>query len=208
MGKELVNDVRCMLACVQRMHLGDRNVIFWNETREFKIVMRNVPVQAGRVYFDIGILWDKCDDDDDSDGDFMGDDGSINLGKVLELDGECYTDKGCFTIAEYEFELDALAKDPQLLDGARRKLNELYGYTVCPCGLYFIKDCGPMCMFCQLTNASIDEPLHFCPICHEKSIERHMVKQPCCQKPMHQKCITQWLLKRDTCPLCNAVVDP
>lgn len=190
---EAVRDVKCMLACLLRMHMSNDAVVFWNHSREFKIMLRNDPVDSSTVSFELAIV---PEDEDEEDG---------TVAKVLELEYDGVDDEGLFVVESYSFDMEAVVRHPEDLDDARRRLNALCLYTVCGCGAYFIKDGARTCLHCQLTADRHDAPLHFCAICHEQSIERHMVRQPCCKQLLHRACLATWEAKSADaqCPLCR-----
>lgn len=186
-----------MLACVLRMHMSNEAVVFWNHTKEFKIMLRNDPVEADIVAFEVCIV-----SDEDEDGGRMA--------KVLEMEYDGMHDEGMFVVDTFSYDLEAVVRSPDVLDDARRTLNRVFNFTVCPCGKYFIKDYARMCMFCQLTKDSYDAPLHFCAICHEQSSEQLMVRQACCSQMLHRACLALWEVKSPSrsCPLCRHVREP
>jgi hypothetical protein len=192
-----VSDVKCMLACMLRMHLSNEAVVFWNHSREFKVMIRNDPVDAETVAFDVCIVYG--DEDDETVA-------SRQVPKVLEMEYDGYFDEeGTFVVDEYSFKMDQVARHPDMLDEARKKINEIHAFRICRCGSYFIKDGGAMCLFCQLTNENYESRQHFCAICHENSIERHMLRQTCCNQMLHRSCLSTWVItSKDTrCPLCR-----
>ena len=180
-----------MLACVLRMHMSNEAVVFWNQSREFRLMLRNDPLDAGTVAFELCIA-----SEEDEPGDIT---------KVLDMEHDGYLDDGMFVVEAYSYPYSELVRQPDLLDDARKKLNEVSAYTLCRCGGYFIKDSARMCLYCQLTDEAYDGKEHFCTICHDSSGERHMLKQACCGQMLHRKCLSTWesTSKSKRCPLCR-----
>lgn len=197
---DLVKDVRCLHACVQRLRNANDAVVFWNGSREFRIMLRNDPDDAATVSFEVCIV-----PDDDDTGQAL-----KRVNRVLELEHDGVFDDGdsTFVMEAYSLDADDLAKDPRLLDKAMARLNEIYKFTICGCGAYFIKDAAPTCVFCQLTEDSISSAQHFCAICHDSSTSRHMRLQACCGQMLHTTCLATWEATSSSkkCPLCRHAV--
>lgn len=192
----LVKDAKSLLACLMRMHLSNEAVQFWNASREFKLMLRNDPVEADVVSFDLCIVPEDDEDDEDE----------TLLRRVLELEHDGYDEDGAFVVDARSFAFDELARQPDLLDEVVARINSLYAYRVCKCGAYFIKDGAPLCLFCQLTqDAAADSTAHMCPICFEHGPARHMVRQACCGQMLHSRCLAQWAAASHhaRCPLCR-----
>ena len=192
-----VSDVKCMLACLLRMHMSNEAVVFWNHSREFKVMIRNDPVDSETVAFDVCIVYG--DEDDETAA-------SQQVPKVLEMEYDGYfDDEGTFVVEDFSYKMDQVVRHPDMLDDARKKINEIHAFRICRCGSYFIKDGAALCLYCQLTDEKYDSSRHFCAICHEHSIERHMLRQPCCNQMLHRSCLSTWVItSKDTrCPLCR-----
>lgn len=196
---DLVKDCKSMLACVMRMHTNNDAVLFWNASRDFRMLLRNDPDEPGTVAFEVCII---PDDDDDGDGD--------TLAHVLELEHDGYMDDdGLFVVDSFNFAMDELVRSPDLLAAAKSCVNRVHAYALCKCGQHFVKDGAATCLFCQLTEdpATPDAAVrHFCAICHDTGAARHMIKQACCTQMLHRACLATWRsTSRDTrCPLCRA----
>ena len=186
----VVHDPKCLLACLLRMHVANEAVVFWNKSREFKIMLRNDPEDAATISFEVCIVAEDGDD---------------QVSRVLELEYDGYFDSDAFVVESYAYGMEAAVKQPDTLRDSCTKLNELYAYTVCRCGAYFIKDGAGMCLFCQLSSDAIDATRHFCAICHDSSIVQHMVSQTCCKQMLHRACVAAWQAKSSStaCPLCR-----
>lgn len=196
---DLIKDVQSMFACVLRMHLDNEAVAFWSASREFRVLLRNDPQEAGTVAFELCIVPDS-DDEDDEDED-------MGVSKVLdmELDGY-YEDDGMFVVEAFTYPLDELSRDPTKLESARARVNRVHGYAVCKCRQYFVKDQAKACLFCQLTADPVaDAATHFCAICRDEGPAKHMVTQACCNQMLHRSCLGVWVAtsKSGTCPLCR-----
>lgn len=188
---DLVKDDRCFLTCLLRMHMSNEAFVFCSATRDFRIMLRNDPIDATTVAFEICVVSDEKD----------------NLVRTLEMEHDGYldVDDNLFVMDSFSYSRDEIVKDPEILSQARTRLNEIHAFRLCRCGNYFIKDVAKMCLYCQLTEESMSAPEHFCAICHETSIEKHMVKQPCCGQLLHRACIAKWegTSGQTTCPLCR-----
>lgn len=195
---ELVKDVRCMHACALRLHMSNDAVVFWNSSREFRLMLRNDPIDPATVAFEVCIVSGDDDDDDDC---------CERVARVLELehDGVFDRDDALFVLETYAYNMEDLSKDPTLLNKAMARLNEVHKFTICHCGAYFIKDAASMCVFCQLTEDSVSPKQHFCAICHESSSARHMRPQECCGQMLHKSCLSTWeaASSASKCPLCR-----
>lgn len=194
-GTEVVKDVKCLLACVLRMHLSNEAVVFWNATREFRMMLRNDPDEPGVLSFELCLA--PSDDEEEDEG----------VSKVLQLEHEGYFDEGLFVLDSFSYQMDEAVRSPELLDGACARINQVHAYSICRCSAYFIKDAAKLCLFCQMSNDAPGGAEHFCAICHESSIERHMVKKACCGQMLHRACLATWEVKSSDsrCPLCRAV---
>lgn len=200
----LVKDVQSMLACALRLHMSNEAVLFWNASREFRMMLRNEPLDPSTVAFEVCIV---PDDDDDDDADEDEDNQSpLSTSKVLEMEHDGCYDEGLFVVETYSFPMDELVRRPEMLEDARAKVNQVYNYAVCKCRSYLIKDGAKSCLFCQLTDdAGADSTEHFCAICHDSSSERYMAKQGCCGQMLHRACLAVWSAtsKDARCPLCR-----
>lgn len=190
----LVHTDSALFASVLRMHLANDAVLFWNRTREFKIMVRNDPVDSETLSFQVCLVA-SGDTDDDDDG---------PLRKVLECECDGYYDEdGMFVAEDCQVALSEAARHPDALREARTKINAVWNYAVCPCGAYFVKDGAARCLYCQLTDDGSQE--HTCAICLESSIEKYMMRVPCCQQLLHKKCLERWQARQtERCPLCRA----
>ena len=191
--KGLVKDDKCFLACLLRMHSTNEAVTFWNASREFRLMLRNDPVDADTIAFQVCLV----EDDEDCKG----------LARVLELEHDGYFEESTFVLESYSFDRDEVIKSPEVLQPSRTRLNEIHAFRLCPCGSYFIKDGAKMCLFCQLIGDSVQAPEHFCAICHDSSVAQHMVTQACCGQMLHRACLACWEASsgQRSCPLCRGL---
>lgn len=190
---ELVKDVRRMAECVVRMQKTNEATVFWSASREFRIMLRNVPEvdPPGNVAFEVCVVEGPDNDEEENTG----------LPRVLELEYDGYFEEdGAFVFDLFVHTMEEIVQAPEVLEPARKRLNALHAFTICPCGAHFIKDGARMCLFCQLTADPPGE--HTCAICLETCpTARHMVKQPCCGQMLHHKCMAKWA---GPCPMCRA----
>lgn len=185
----LVSDAGAMLNTVKRLHFINDGIIFWNEQRTFKLMLRNDPVDADTVSCELALVFE---DDDEV------------MQRVLDLTNDGYMDEpGVFILDSWTHQLaDFCADDARKIMNA---VNDAYLYKTCPCGNYLVKDDAAHCLFCQMTRAPGQET-HFCTICCEDGLAMHMTRQPCCQQRLHAHCLATWRTKSgdDRCPLCRA----
>lgn len=185
----LVADADSLLAVLKRLHALNDGVLFWNEQRSFKLMLRNDPMDADTVACELAMVYD---DEDES------------FQRIIELANDGYLDEpGTFVFDSWSFPAaDLCAADVAKVMHA---VNRAYLYRVCPCGKYLIKDDAPLCVYCQLVSTPADRDTHFCSICCEDGISMHMQRQPCCRQHLHSHCLATWRAKsrNDACPLCR-----
>lgn len=192
-SSDLVKDPLNFLDALRRMHMCNDAVIFWNEERSFKIMLRSDAMDPDILTFELLIVYDE---DTDPSGAFK---------EILENyhDGYFEEDDCSFVIDNFTLPSSSKSTD-QAICSAMRKVNDAYDMTVCPCYKYIIKDGAEACVFCVLTAARQEEEKErvACPICHETGLENQMKVQPCCKQQMHSRCLARWQEK--PCPLCRA----
>lgn len=186
----LVQDAHALLATLKRMHVLNDSVLFWNEQRSLKLMLRNDPVDADTLACELAIVFDEdCDD----------------MHKLVDLTNDGYLDEpGTFVMDAWSFAAaDVTAED---LGKMTRAVNDAYAMRVCPCGSYLIKDEAPMCYMCHVTSTADGRASQFCAICREDGLAMHMTALPCCQQRLHAHCLHTWRAKSgdDRCPLCRA----
>lgn len=189
----LVSDSHAMAAMLRRLHALNDAVTFWNEQRTFKLMVRNDPVDPETLACELVLV---TDEDDDS------------MVELMALMSDGYLEEpGTFVLDTWSFSLDTFSAE----DAARvaKAVNDAYGYRVCPCGKYLIKDDAGVCLYCQMTASAADRTSHFCPICCEEGREMHMTRMPCCSNHLHTHCLATWHHKSgdDRCPLCRQLGD-
>lgn len=185
----LVKDADSMLATVRRLHVINDAVLFWNEQRSFKLMLRNDPMDAETISVELALVFD--DDDED-------------MARIMELTNDGYIDEpGTFVLESWTFSSAEFGHD----EAARimRAINDAFLYRVCACGSYLIRDDAQICVFCCMTRSAEDKAVHFCPICHEEGMRMHMDHMPCCGQHLHRACLAAWKSKSgdDRCPLCR-----
>ena len=186
----LVQELKSLLAALERLFLLNDSVTFWNADRTLRYGLRNDPCEEeGSVAFEFYVV---VDEDDPHRALFdMSDDGYFD-------------DDGSFVLNRWTFALASFGPgDAATVAGA---LNRAYLYRVCPCAKYLIKDDAALCVFCQMTATVADRAVSFCPICCEDGVAMHMTRSTCCQQAMHRRCLDAWHAKQTphTCPLCRA----
>lgn len=194
--EELVRDAASLISTCRRLSVSNDAIAFWNIDHKFKLMLRNDPIDHDTCGFDISILSGEDDDVED-------------LSNVLALEHDGYYDEpGMFVLETLSFPRDAAPDHPEVVK-AKDVINRIYGYRLCPCGSYMIKDSqdtnATICAFCQLTSTSADMEPVFCPICQDSTIRKHMTVQACCNQALHRTCLETWLAKSDStrCPLCR-----
>jgi hypothetical protein len=190
---QLVCDGSALLSTLVRLHAHNDAIIFWNAEESFKILLRNDPVDLETYAFDLSIL---CEEDADDP-----------LNKMLQTEHDGFFDEpGVFTFETTTVSQSSTA-DSDDVRTAMTRINDIWAYKICMCGSYLIKDDGSMCNFCAMTLTPADREVHFCPICHENSIRKHMTRQDCCSQYIHTSCLNTWYAKGDPssamCPLCR-----
>lgn len=186
----LVSDAESMYTTLQRLHLINDGVLFWNEQRSLKLLLRNDPVDPDTVSCELAIM---ADDDDDE------------LEKILELlTSDGYTDEpGVFVLDSWTFR--AAEFDVEDARKVMSAVNDAYQYRICPCRKYIIKDEPLICTFCQMTRTAEDKQTHFCSICRDDGMRMHMQCQACCKQFLHKHCLAKWEEQSgdERCPLCR-----
>lgn len=185
----LVKDADSLLATVRRLHALNDVVIFWNEQRSFKLMLRNDPIDAETVSMELAMVFD--------------DDDEVML-RIVDLTNDGYVDEpGTFVLDSWtspaaEFGTDEAAK-------IMKAINDAYTWHVCRCGSYLIKDDAEICVFCCMTRSQADKAVHFCAICCEEGMRMHMDLQACCAQHLHRHCLATWRAKSgdERCPLCR-----
>lgn len=196
---QFVRDVESLRGCLQRARAGCGPVVFWNATRDFRIVLRLTDDEDEDDEEDgLGADWELCVWPPDEDDDGSDDEGrpARRLADVLDMEYGGFWDGDLYVVRAFD------ADDPDL-EGMREAINAAYGSVVCPCGAHLIKDGGGMCLACHLSHDPAKDARHFCAICQEHGSQRHMVRQACCGQLLHRVCLAG---SRDPrCPLCREV---
>jgi len=185
----LVHNAAALAATLKRMHIVNECVIFWNEQRSFKLMLRNDPVDADTLACELALVFEEGDD---------------RMAELIDMTNDGYVDEpGTFVLESWsfpaaEFGIDEAAK-------IMHAVNTAYLCRVCPCTKYLIKDDAVMCFFCQMTSTPDDTQTHFCSICCEDGLAMHMARQPCCGQHLHAQCAGTWKATsgNERCPLCR-----
>lgn len=94
--------------------------------------------------------------------------------------------------------------DMVTMDTIKTMLNDMWGWSVCPCAMHFVKDGSKMCYVCHMSMAPEPETEEFCAICHEHGHHRWMMKTSCCSQNMHKVCRGIWANTSSTCAYCRS----
>lgn len=185
----LLSDPNALAGALIRLHAHNDGVLFWNEQRTFKLMLRNDPIDADTLACELAMLADEDD---------------THMANLLDLTNDGYVDEpGTYVLDEWSFDMAEFG--PQCVEPIMHAINRAYLYRVCPCGRYLVKDDADMCVFCHMTSTPSRKRTHFCSICCEDGLEMHMTQQPCCKQHLHAKCLSTWHAKSscENCPLCR-----
>jgi hypothetical protein len=210
----LIRDPRALLEALRRLRAANDAVVFWNADHTLKLMLRNDPGAVDvddkdAVGWDLSIVWDSDDEDDDS-APRMRRVAALDSDGVLEDPGTLVMDSGLVaSVSEAAADPDDEHSD---LGRCVAALNAAYCYAVCPCGAYLIKDGGDACLFCLMTSTPADSRRQFCAICQSDGTVQHMVRQGCCRQYLHRSCLAAWACRcaaspggaSPSCPLCRA----
>jgi hypothetical protein len=190
----LVKSKERFWSVLKRIHETNDGVVYQNEERSFKFMIRNDPDGgAGKfMVFDLAII--ATEDDD-------------RVQEALEMEHDGWwddDDSTMFVIESWEFE--KAGPDDEELQEMMDYVNCTYDYKICPCGTYFIKDKKDACFYCEMTASDEDMKRETCPICLSDGFTMHMKKTKCCDQIVHRGCAKAWTLKgkSGTCALCRA----
>jgi hypothetical protein len=94
--------------------------------------------------------------------------------------------------------------DEEYMAGLIAKLNAVFHWTVCECGVQLIKDpSASHCIACSLIHGDDMDALEECPICFvDFPTNVFSKKTPCCGQAAHKKCISRC----KKCPFCRAAL--
>lgn len=200
----IVKSANNFLNVAKRLHQRNASFCFWNVSKEFKILVRNVEEQESQIDLELIVV----DDDDESDVEDEG------ISRVLDLEYEGYYDDDnhdYFVVSTVSMPLDAAPDDPPVTE-SMKIVNDLFATRICFCEQYFLRPGDSMCYACELRAEDKDLELCLCPICHEEGPRLHMHVQSCCKQPVHKKCLEVWKRhkkrKREDvlCPMCRAEI--
>lgn len=189
--KKLVEEESSFVKCLARVATDKDAVMFYNESKEFKLMIRHVSQdegeETGENQFELVVTLDPEREE--------------TLAKVLELEHDGYFDDAYSFVVHSFTQLEA--------EEAMALVNETWLWRFCACGKYFIKQPGfDACLFCEMTMpppSQTDKHME-CPVCLKSSCSNHMIQQSCCQNFIHSLCIDRWKERNPTCPLCRAVL--
>lgn len=185
----LVHDAATMAAVLRRLHVLNDGVIFWNEQRSLKLMLRNDPVDCDTLACELALVSDEDDE---------------RAAKLLALANGGYMDEpGTYVLEGWSWPLADF--DDAQAQSVLAAVNDAYLWRPCPCGEYVIKDDACMCVFCHMTSTPDSKREQFCPICCEDGMAMHMTRMPCCKQHLHVSCLDTWKAKSsdDRCPLCR-----
>ena len=169
-----------------RLYAMNECVIFWNEDRTFKLMLRNDPdtPENDEVAFELVLI---VDDDDEG------------MARMLELLGASEDEPGVHVLHQWMFEELTVERAADVM----AKLNGAYLMKLCPCGEALIKDDADVCCLCHMKLDEENGTKHFCAICHSDGRELHMIRRPCGHM-FHKRCSVKWCSMSDGwCPLCK-----
>lgn len=190
----LVADPAALYGAIKRLHAINDAVVFWNEARTLKLMLRNDPVDPDTVACELALVYDEDDE---------------AMQRVVDLlDGGYVDEPGTFVLDSWSFQAAEFAvEDVTKIAGV---INDAYLFTICPCGSYLIRDDAAMCVYCHMTSTAEEKRSFFCTICREDGLAMHMKHQPCCQQRLHSHCLATWRAKSqdERCPLCRQPPGP
>ena len=121
--------------------LKDHNegVMFWNATREFRMMLRDCDESET---FDICIVCD-CDDDTYKE-----------MSDILEMEYDGYFDESCFVLDTYSYPTE----EAPTVSCSMCRVNQVYAWRKCVCAKYFIKQpTESQCLFCVLSAENVTQ---------------------------------------------------
>lgn len=182
----LVKDAGAMADTLRRLHAQNESVIFYNDTQTLKLVLRNDPIDANTMACELAVAVEEGEE------------------KVLDFVTDGYVeDPTTWVLESWSFPMEHFGEEDatKVTDA----VNRAYLYRMCGCQQYVIKDDSVLCLFCHMTSTADDTRMHFCPICCEEGVVKHMAGLPCCQQKIHQHCLKTWKAKSgdQRCPLCR-----
>lgn len=187
----VVQDSCSLLATLHRLRVLNEAVMFYTQSGDIKLMLRNDPATSDIIACDLCIVADGDDDDD--------------LTRVLDLHPDGYMEEpATYVLESWSFDADKVGEAD--MDRVAAAINAAYLLRICPCRRYLIKDDGMYCYFCHMTSTPATREHHFCPICCEDSVRMHMTTTPCCSQSLHRGCLATWRAKSgdDRCPLCRS----
>lgn len=180
----LVRDPASLLAALERLFLATDSVNFWNDGRSMKMGIRSEPAdEDDYVDIEVYLVMDSA------------------MKEPLSMSDDGYIDDDKFVVRRWTFPMVdfTVAKAEKIAT----LLNEMYLYRLCPCGKYIIKDDALLCVYCQLTATTAERATHYCPICCQDGVLKHMEETACCKQMLHRHCQKRWRLEHKQCPLCR-----
>lgn len=158
-------------------------VMFWNASREFRIMLRHVDEDS----YDISIVCDpSCEKDD-----------LLTNILIMECEGFMDEEDCCYVLENYGY--------IGCEQSSMNKLNAVYNWCLCACAAYFVKTPQhTSCLYCTLSAEENPGENIDCPVCLRASAMSAMLRQStCCGQYIHALCLKQWLDRNPTCPLCR-----
>jgi hypothetical protein len=203
----LVKQVDAFASVARKLAERNGTVCFWNTTKEFKFLLRNIPLTSEEgapldIELQCIVIADDEEGSDDEESHVLRPKPST-IGKVLELEYDGYWDENdseCYVMDTLRIKAD----EPETLDRAVKVVNELYMTRLCPCDQYLCRSEDQMCLACELSADTRDLDTSTCPICHDTAFQFHCRKLACCRQSVHAKCLAKWAKEKALCPLCRA----
>ncbi len=179
---------------LKRIHESNDGVVYENEERSFKFMIRNDPEGGAGKFMVMDLVIIATENDE-------------RVLDVLELEHDGWWDEDddtSFVVESWEFEKSK--PNQEELQEMMDYVNCTYDYKICPCEKYFIKDKKDACFFCEMTASDDDMKRETCPICLVDGFAMHMKRTKCCNQVIHRGCARAWTLKgkTNTCAMCRA----
>lgn len=185
----LIHDAHALLATLKRLHALNDSILFWNQQRSIKLMLRNDPVDSETLACELAMVVDEGDEP---------------TAQMLDLNSDGYMDEpGTYVLETWNFAMAEFGVDEA--ERVMHVINRAYLTRLCGCGVYLIKDDGDMCPFCEMTATPQSKQNVFCAICHSDGVAMHMDTMACCQQRLHRQCLATWKAKSGDarCPLCR-----
>ena len=186
----LVKSARAFADAVRALVDENDAIVFYNCSREFRIIVRNDPIDDETGCVEVGILIDR---------------GSSTLCK-LTVDGFLDDDAVVVNTTNFpRYMLDDDATAGPALEELIEAVNDVFEWTVCPaCTEHFVKsEAHDVCVYCRMVCREGDLDRLFCAVCQSDGSKMLFERLPCCGNDLHAKCARKCSGK---CPLCRGTM--